>query len=83
MAVTVPPPTAPSPGPVRRLVDFYQGVMVELRKVTWPDFPQIRDATVKIIIFVLFLALLITLLDGVLRGLLVDLIPKLFLGRGA
>jgi preprotein translocase subunit SecE len=61
-----------------RLVTFYHQVMVELRKVTWPDAPQVRQATIAIIIFVLLLGLIIWLLDITLQGVLVRLIPSLF-----
>ena len=61
-----------------RLVAFYHGVVAEMRKVTWPDRGQVRQATIAIIIFVLVLALFITVLDWVLSGLLVRLIPSLF-----
>jgi preprotein translocase subunit SecE len=64
-----------------RLVAFYQGVMAEMRKVTWPDFPQVRSATIAIIIFVLVLGLFITILDFVLQGILIKAIPSLFAGR--
>ena len=60
---------------------FYHGVMAEMRKVTWPDLPQVRSATIAIIIFVLLLGLVITLLDFVLQGILIKLIPSLFAGR--
>jgi preprotein translocase SecE subunit len=66
------------PGFPSRVVGFYNGVMVELRKVTWPDMPQVRSATIAIIIFVLFLGLVITALDAVLQGLLIRLLPSLF-----
>ena len=69
------------PGMITRLVAFYHGVMAEMRKVTWPDFPQVRQATISIIIFVLLLALAITLMDLVLQGLLIKLIPTLFAGH--
>jgi preprotein translocase subunit SecE len=59
-------------------VTFYNGVMTELKRVTWPDLPQVRSATVAIIIFVLLLALVITLLDFVLNKLLLGLLPSLF-----
>jgi preprotein translocase SecE subunit len=49
-----------------------------MKRVTWPDFPQVRSATVAIIIFVLFIALVITGLDAVLNGLLLQLLPSLF-----
>jgi preprotein translocase subunit SecE len=61
-----------------RLVEFYHGVMTELRKVTWPNLPEVRSATIAIIIFVLVIALAITLMDWILQGLLLNLIPSLF-----
>ena len=83
MADAVARPSGPSnrPGPVSRLVAFYHGVMAEMRKVTWPDFPQVRSATIAIIIFVLLLGLFITILDFVLQGILIKAIPNLFAGR--
>jgi preprotein translocase subunit SecE len=76
-------PVAPvkEPGFFAKLVAFYNGVMAEMRKVTWPDLPQVRSAPVSIIIFVLLLGLFITLLDFVLTSVLVKLIPSLFAGR--
>ena len=70
--------TPPGPGLPRRAVNFYHGVIAELKRVTWPDFPQVRSATIAIIIFVLFLAGVITVLDAVLNGLLIQLLPSLF-----
>ena len=70
--------SAPQPGFPSRVVGFYNGVVSELKRVTWPDFPQVRSATIAIIIFVLFLALVITALDAILNGLLIQLLPSLF-----
>jgi preprotein translocase subunit SecE len=70
-----------APGFVSRLVAFYHGVMAEMRKVTWPDLPQVRSATIAIIIFVLLLGLAITLMDFALQGILIKGIPSLFAGR--
>ncbi len=81
MAVAANTPVESAPGLGKRIITFYQGVMVELRKVTWPDFPQVRQATIAIIIFVLLLGLVITLLDFVLQGILIKMIPSLFAGR--
>jgi preprotein translocase subunit SecE len=75
------PPTASEPGVIARLVTFYHGVMAEMKKVTWPDVPQVRSATISIIIFVLLLGLVITILDFILQGVLIKLIPSLFAGR--
>ena len=69
------------PGMGGRLVAFYHGVIAEMRKVTWPDLPQVRQATISIIIFVLLLGLLITILDFALQGILIKAIPSLFAGR--
>ena len=63
-----------------RLVAFYHGVVAEMRKVTWPDRGQVRQATIAIIIFVLLIALCITILDWILQSVLVRLIPSLFAG---
>jgi len=66
---------------VTRVVDFYHGVVAEMKRVTWPDLPQVRSATIAIIIFVLLLGLFITILDFVLQGVLIRWIPQLFGGR--
>ncbi len=63
---------------IRAVVGFYNDVVAEMRKVTWPDIPQVRQATIAIIIFVLLVGLAIFLLDLVLSGVLVRLIPSLF-----
>ena len=74
-------PTDKGPGIVTRVVDFYHGVVAEMKRVTWPDLPQVRSATVAIIIFVLILGLFITILDFVLQNVLIRWIPQLFGGR--
>jgi preprotein translocase subunit SecE len=76
-------PAEQTPSVVTRAVGFYHGVVAELRKVTWPDVPQVADATRRIIIFVLAMALLIFLLDQLLSAILVGLIPSLFRSSGA
>jgi preprotein translocase subunit SecE len=73
-------PSAPEPGLISRLVAFYHGVIAEMRKVTWPDRPQVQQATIQIIIFVLALGALISVLDLILQGVLIKGIPSLFAG---
>ncbi len=63
---------------VRNVVHFYNDVVAEIRKVTWPERVQVRQATIAILIFVLLIGLVIFLLDVVLQGVLVRLIPSLF-----
>jgi len=77
-AVARPGGSETGPGWFGRLVQFYHGVMAEMRKVTWPDMPQVRSATIAIIIFVLLIALLITVMDFVLQGVLIKLVPSFF-----
>jgi preprotein translocase SecE subunit len=60
-------------------VAFLRDSYHEIRtRTTWPDFPQVRQASVAIIIFVLAIGMVITLLDVLLNVILVRLIPSLF-----
>ena len=61
-----------------RIVQFYQEVQDEMRKVTWPDRAQLKDTTIKIIIFVLFIGAVIGIIDLILQMILVRGIPSLF-----
>ena len=61
------------------LVAFVRDSYQEIRyKTTWPDFAQVRQASIAIIIFVLLVGLMIALLDIALRLVLVQGIPGLF-----
>ena len=66
---------------VARTSEFLSDVRAEMRKVTWPDRPQLRQATLAIIAFVLFIGAVIALMDLVLQGVLVNAIPRLFGAR--
>ena len=68
------------PGLGTRMVTFYHDVVAEMKKVTWPDRPQLQQATIQIIVFVLILGAVIALLDVGLQALLVRL-PAMLLGR--
>jgi preprotein translocase subunit SecE len=74
------PAEVPQAGALPRLVAFYHDVVAEMRKVTWPDRPQLQQATVQIIVFVLLLGAVIALVDVTLQALVVRL-PALLLGR--
>lgn len=54
-------------GKIRRFTVEVQG---EMKKVTWPDWQQLRNATGVIIIFVLVVAAIIGLMDLVFRKLI-------------
>ena len=64
-----------------RVVNFYHEVVAEMRKVTWPDREQLKDTTIKIIIFVLFIGAVLGILDVLLQLIFVQGIPSLFTGR--
>jgi preprotein translocase subunit SecE len=68
------------PGLGTRLVTFYHDVIAEMKKVTWPDRPQLQQATIQIIVFVLVLGAIIALIDVALQALLVRL-PAMLAGR--
>jgi len=50
-------------GIIKRTQLFVEEVQVEMRRVTWPDREQLRNATIVILIFVLILAAIIGLMD--------------------
>jgi preprotein translocase subunit SecE len=64
-----------------RMVQFYHEVQDEMRKVTWPDRAQLKDTTIKIIIFVLFLGAIIGVIDLFMQLIFVQGIPSLFTRR--
>jgi len=68
------------PSPVQRAVKFYHDVLAEMKKVTWPDVPQVRQLAIGVIVLSLFIGAVIGLMDLFLQGLLVRWIPSLFGG---
>ena len=57
-------------GAFARTRDFVMETVDELKKVTWPDFPQLKNATLVIIVFVIIVALIIWMMDLSVRGIL-------------
>lgn len=66
------------PNPVQRGIGFYHEIVAEMRKVTWPDVPQVRQLSVGVILLSLFIGLVIFAMDRVLQLLLVAVPTKLF-----
>jgi preprotein translocase SecE subunit len=56
---------------------FVEESWTELQKVTWPDYEQLKNATLVVIVFVIVLSTMIWLMDFVVRTLL-DLILGIF-----
>jgi preprotein translocase subunit SecE len=57
---------------------FLKEVQQEMKKVTWPDKAQLRQATIVILVFVGIVGLVIFAMDWVLQLVLLRLIPALF-----
>ena len=76
---------APRRGGFARFMDGLRGIQTflaevrqEMRKVTWPDRTQLRQATIAILVFVLIIGAVIALMDVALQAILVRGIPSLF-----
>ena len=59
---------------IRDVQQFAEDVQAEMRRVTWPDWEQLRNATVVILIFVLILAGIIGAMDGVFSFLIRNIV---------
>ena len=64
----------------QRTVTFYHDVMAEMRKVTWPDWGQVRQLSIGVVLLSLFIALVIFAMDNIFQLVLVSWLPKLFGG---
>lgn len=62
---------------VRGTRTFIEESWEELQKVTWPDWPQLKNATLVIIVFVVLISAVIWLMDVVVRF-VIDSILRLF-----
>ena len=61
-----------------RTGDFYREVRAEMARVTWPDWPQIRQLSIGVIALSLFIGGIIALMDIILQQVLVVWIPRIF-----
>ncbi|HET7464090.1 MAG TPA: preprotein translocase subunit SecE [Longimicrobium sp.] len=59
--------------------DFFREVAEQVRKVTWPDWDQLKSSTGVIVVFVLAVALIIFGMDYVINHALA-LVTSLFTG---
>jgi preprotein translocase subunit SecE len=53
---------------LRSVREFLGDVQIELQKVTWPDWPQLKNSTYIILIFLAVVSLLIFVMDFVLNN---------------
>jgi preprotein translocase SecE subunit len=53
---------------IRSARDFTGDVQEEMKKVTWPDVPQLKNSTFVILVFVVVVAVTIFAMDYALNG---------------
>ena len=70
-------PAPEHPGVVRGSRAFVEESWSELRKVTWPDYQQLKNATLVVLVFVVLISLLIWLMDVTVRA-IVEAIMGIF-----
>ena len=52
-------------GILKKTQKFTEDVQVEMRRVTWPDRDQVRNATAVILVFVIIMAVIIGAMDSI------------------
>jgi len=50
---------------LKNVQQFVEEVQIEMKRVTWPDREQLRNATFVILVFVIILAIIIGAMDAV------------------
>ena len=68
-----------APSLPKRAVTFYHDVMAEMKKVTWPDRPQVQQLSIGVIVISLFIGVVIWILDLLLQFGLVR-VPAMLMG---
>jgi len=61
-----------------RAMAYLQEVRAEVRKVTWPTVPELRQSTIVIIIFVIAIGIVIGIMDWGFSKLLIDFLGRAF-----
>ena len=62
---------------IERTRSFTAEVVEEIKKVTWPDWPQLKNSTFVILVFVIIVSAIIWLMDLMVRGVM-NVIMDLF-----
>ncbi len=62
---------------VKAIAEFADESWQELQRVTWPDWPQLKNATLVVIAFCILVAIVIWIMDIVSRT-VIDLIMGIF-----
>ena len=62
----------------RRSAGYLRDVRAEVRKVTWPTWPDLRRTTVIVSAFVIVIGIIIGIMDVISSKVLIDLLGRLF-----
>jgi preprotein translocase SecE subunit len=62
---------------VQGTVEFLREAWDELHKITWPTTPELKRATISIVVLAVLLGLVIGFLDLILKWILVDGLARL------
>jgi preprotein translocase subunit SecE len=62
---------------LRETKDFIEESWTELKKVTWPDYEQLKNATVVVLVFLVLISATIWVMDLVVRT-IIELIMGIF-----
>ena len=68
------------PNAAQRVATFYQDVVAEMKKVTWPDRTQVRQLSIGVIVLSLFIGAIIALMDLIFQAIFVRGLPSLLGG---
>jgi preprotein translocase subunit SecE len=58
------------PSIASRTRDYTEQVVEEIKKVTWPDWPQLKNSTLVVMVFVVIVSLIIFTMDVIVRNVL-------------
>ena len=61
-----------------RTVSYLREVRLELSKVSWPSWQELRKSTIVIILFVFAIGILIGIMDWIFAKLLIDVLGRAF-----
>ncbi|UCC25222.1 MAG: preprotein translocase subunit SecE [Gemmatimonadales bacterium] len=62
---------------IQETKEFIEESWVELRKVTWPDYEQLKNATIVVLVFLVIISATIWVMDLIVRT-IIDLIMGMF-----
>ncbi|MDO5738028.1 MAG: preprotein translocase subunit SecE [Eubacteriales bacterium] len=58
------------PGFFKRIRNFFKNIFQELKRVSWPDWPTLRQNTTTVLVIILVAAVSIWLFDMAIQGVL-------------